>query len=103
MSRLGRVVAAGVGVVALAALAWHGVGRVEAGSGEAESGEARDRAGLTALSAGGQTAGQLGGPTIEVYSRETVVDVTVVDKDGKPVHGLAQADFSVMEDGRRRR
>jgi VWFA-related protein len=37
-------------------------------------------------------------PTIKVNARETVVDVSVTDKDGKPVHGLTQADFTVKED-----
>ena len=39
-------------------------------------------------------------PTIKVYSRETIVDVTVTDAKGYPVHGLTRDDFTVKEDGR---
>jgi VWFA-related protein len=39
-------------------------------------------------------------PTIKVTSRETVVDVTVTDAKGNPVHGLKQSDFTVEEDGK---
>jgi VWFA-related protein len=39
-------------------------------------------------------------PTIQINSRETVVDVIVTDKDGQPVHGLTQADFTIKENGK---
>lgn len=39
-------------------------------------------------------------PTIQVYSRETVVDVTVTDAKGNPVHGLTRDNFTVKEDGK---
>jgi VWFA-related protein len=39
-------------------------------------------------------------PTIQVYSRETLVDVTVTDAKGQPIHGLKQSDFTVTEDGK---
>ena len=38
-------------------------------------------------------------PTLKVYSRETIVDVTVTDAKGNPVHGLTRDDFTVEEDG----
>jgi VWFA-related protein len=39
-------------------------------------------------------------PTIEVYSRETFVDIVVTDAKGQPVHGLQQSDFTILEDGK---
>jgi VWFA-related protein len=37
-------------------------------------------------------------PTLQVYSREAVVDVSVTDDKGNPVHGLTRDDFTVLED-----
>lgn len=39
-------------------------------------------------------------PTIKVDTKLTVVDVTVTDKYGRPVHGLKSEDFVVKEDGK---
>jgi VWFA-related protein len=38
--------------------------------------------------------------TLKVYSRETIVDVTVTDAKGNPVHGLTKDGFTVKEDGK---
>ena len=40
-----------------------------------------------------------GTPTLQVYSRLSVVDVTVTDASGRPVQGLKESDFSLFEDG----
>ena len=39
-------------------------------------------------------------PTLQIYSRLTVVDVTATDADGQPVFGLKQSDFTISEDGK---
>ncbi|MGD0797473.1 MAG: VWA domain-containing protein [Acidobacteriaceae bacterium] len=37
--------------------------------------------------------------TLQVYTRETIVDIVVTDDKGRHVRGLKQSDFSVEEDG----
>jgi hypothetical protein len=37
---------------------------------------------------------------LQVFSRPIVVDATVKDAKGQPVHGLKQSDFTVKEDGK---
>jgi len=37
-------------------------------------------------------------PTLHVFTRETLVDITITDANGKPVRGLKQSDFTVLED-----
>jgi VWFA-related protein len=64
------------------------LGRVEAKDGTSQ-------AGAQAASQGEPPRG----PAIQVYSRETVVDVEVIDDKGQPVRGLSQADFTVKENG----
>jgi VWFA-related protein len=39
-------------------------------------------------------------PTLKVYSRETIVDVTVTDDKGQPVHGLTKENFTLKEDNK---
>jgi VWFA-related protein len=39
-------------------------------------------------------------PTLQVYSRETIVDVLVTDSKNQPVRDLKGSDFSIKEDGR---
>jgi VWFA-related protein len=38
--------------------------------------------------------------TLQLNSRITLVDVTVMDSHGAPVHGLKQSDFTIEEDGK---
>jgi len=61
---------------------------------------AQQGAGRSGASATNQASPQTSVPTIKVTTRETVVDVTVTDAKGDPVHGLKQADFTVKEDGK---
>jgi VWFA-related protein len=49
---------------------------------------------LCALPTSAQTT-----PTLHVNARETIVDVTVTDNKGNPVHNLTRDDFTISEDG----
>jgi VWFA-related protein len=53
----------------------------------------------TSSTVAGPSQAATSAPTLRVTSRETIVDVTVTDMKGQPVHGLKQSDFTVKEDG----
>ena len=55
-----------------------------------------------ALAIAPTTLAQPGQPQYTIQARVpiTIVDVTVTDAKGKPVHGLKQTDFTVLEDGK---
>ena len=55
---------------------------------------------LPALAQSPQPAPTITAPTLKVYAREPVVDVTVTDAKGNLVHGLKQEDFTLQEDGK---
>jgi VWFA-related protein len=52
---------------------------------------------LASLSAGQQSTPT---PTFSANSNLVIVDVTIKDKTGKPIDGLKQDDFTVLEDGK---
>ncbi|HEX4008332.1 MAG TPA: VWA domain-containing protein [Acidobacteriaceae bacterium] len=54
---------------------------------------------VTAVGAAAQTSG---GPqyTLQTGTRIVLTDVTVLDAQGNPVHGLKQSDFSIYDDGK---
>jgi VWFA-related protein len=55
---------------------------------------------LSHLRAHAQTPSAEPAPTIQVYSRETIIDVLVTDDKGQPVRGLTQSDFTIEEDNK---
>jgi VWFA-related protein len=68
---------------------------------ESQSGSGSDGAKPGSAATGASTAPQPGAaPTIQVISRETVVDITATDGKGQPIHGLKDSDFTVKEDGK---
>jgi VWFA-related protein len=89
---VGKAVLAALAVMAGAGgLAWCGTGWGQAAS--TTSAESK-----TAVAA--PASEQSSAATLQVYSRLTVVDVTVMDAKGMPVQGLKESDFTIKEDGK---
>ncbi|MGD0798845.1 MAG: VWA domain-containing protein [Acidobacteriaceae bacterium] len=88
--------------VGLAALGSGGLGAAlgQAAQAPPSSGSAPGSSAASPGDAAKQSSAAAGGPTLQVYSRLTVVDVTVTDNKGQPVHGLKQSDFVIKEDGK---
>ncbi|MGA1982567.1 MAG: VWA domain-containing protein [Acidobacteriaceae bacterium] len=78
-------------------LAGHGTGWGQTGPGAGNPATAGGPTGPAAEPATSQASSTA---TLQVYSRLTVVDVTVTDAKGQPVHGLKESDFTVKEDGK---
>ncbi len=93
--RLGRATLIGLTLIAVATgLAVHGTGWGQAagvGGGSGNSAPQQDSQAAPPSSSA---------PTLQVYSRETVIDVTVTDAKGQPIHDLKDSDFTVKEDGK---
>jgi len=49
------------------------------------------------------SAEQLPAPTIRVNTRLVLVDVVVIDRQGKPVTGLKAEDFTIEEKGNKQK
>jgi VWFA-related protein len=95
--RLSKAVIAGLALAAVAGLAGlrAGWGQTDRGMGGSGGGATQSSGAATpAQAAQGSVA-----PTLRVTTRETVVDVSVTDDKGRPVHDLKQSDFTVKEDG----
>jgi VWFA-related protein len=89
----GNVVAAGAVLLVCVGLLQGPVRGWGQGAAAAAAGPAQQ----SSQGSGSQGAGAV---TLYVNSRETVVDVTVTDAKGQPVHDLKESDFTVKEDGK---
>jgi VWFA-related protein len=92
------MIAALIAAAGAAGAVWHGTGWGQTGQTPSNPGTA------VAPQAPAQAAAPPASPgpaaTLQVFSRLTVVDVTVTDPKGQPVHGLKQSDFTIKEDGK---
>ena len=89
--RLGKAGMVGLTLTAVVTgLAGRGMGWAQAGQTTGSSAAAPAQPGPQASST----------PTLQVYSRLTVVDITATDAKGLPVHNLKESDFTITEDGK---
>ena len=92
----GAIFAALAVIAGASGLAWHGTGWGQtgqpAGNSTATTGPEAQTAAEAQASQGSSAA------TLQVFSRLTLVDVTVRDAKGQPVHGLKESDFTIKED-----
>ncbi len=96
--RCGRMAASGIALaVAVTCLAGHGTGWGQSSDSD-NAGTAVAQPGTGQPGAEQSGAGQSGVATLHVTSREIVVDVTVTDAKGQPIHDLKQSDFTLKED-----
>lgn len=99
--RLGRAVFAALPLIAAAAgLVWHPTGWGQTGQGAGNPATAGGPKGPGSAAAAPETSQASSTATLQVFSRLTVVDVTVTDAKDQPVRGLKESDFTVKEDGK---
>jgi VWFA-related protein len=99
--RPGRAVFAALALIATAAgLVWHPTGWGQTGQGAGNPATAGGPKGPGSAAAAPETSQASSTATLQVFSRLTVVDVTVTDAKDQPVRGLKEFDFTVKEDGK---
>src|ERR1017187_10862553 len=93
--RLGRAVFAALALIATAAgLVWHPTGWGQTGQGAGNPATAGGPKRPGSAAAAPETSQASSTATLQVFSRLTVVDVTVTDAKDQPVRGLKESDFT---------